>query len=545
MYSVMLIDDEPIILEKLRYIIDWEQENCLIIATAGNGTEALKKCHDLKPQIIFSDIYMPLMDGIELAEEIKTILPESLVILISGYNEFAYAQKAIEAGVFRYLLKPIRASELSSILSEAQEKLAEQERNAEEKKRLEKLIKKNLPGLREKFFMKLIEGELNLEDLQEQLNFLEIEANGELWGTIVFHFDNYLHLAKTKKEAELQYYKFHLLELITENFKVPSFLYAFINKPEEIIVLYGLKHKDEEKELYTTTLAIQEQILKLDNISFSAGFGSLYPGLTSQTRSYREARLALEFKVWTGTNTLIPYKDIENSKSGRLLYFRDQESFSPLLREGELEKVTLFLDNIFATIKAENYLLISKSYLYLTILDLVNQIIRSLLEFSGSPAEVYGSDFDPLVEINNFETLDDLQSWLVKLSHQAVEFINEHKQKVGRKFVDQARIYLEENFRDPELNLEKIADHVFISSCYLSRLFKEVTTYTVTEFLNRTRIKEAENLLMNTPAKIYEIAESVGFRDSHYFGIVFKKITGLSPSEYRDKIRLNGFIDSN
>ncbi|HBG15209.1 MAG TPA: hypothetical protein DDW93_00385, partial [Firmicutes bacterium] len=112
----------------------------------------------------------------------------------------------------------------------------------------------------------------------------------------------------------LQYYKFHLLELITENFKVPSFLYAFINKPEEIIVLYGLKHKDEEKELYTTTLAIQEQILKLDNISFSAGFGSLYPGLTSQTRSYREARLALEFKVWTGTNTLIPYKDIENSK---------------------------------------------------------------------------------------------------------------------------------------------------------------------------------------------------------------------------------------
>ncbi|HBG15208.1 MAG TPA: hypothetical protein DDW93_00380, partial [Firmicutes bacterium] len=200
MYSVMLIDDEPIILEKLRYIIDWEQENCLIIATAGNGTEALKKCHDLKPQIIFSDIYMPLMDGIELAEEIKTILPESLVILISGYNEFAYAQKAIEAGVFRYLLKPIRASELSSILSEAQEKLAEQERNAEEKKRLEKLIKKNLPGLREKFFMKLIEGELNLEDLQEQLNFLEIEANGELWGTIVFHFDNYLHLAKTKKE---------------------------------------------------------------------------------------------------------------------------------------------------------------------------------------------------------------------------------------------------------------------------------------------------------------------------------------------------------
>ncbi len=545
MYSVMLIDDEPIILEKLQYIIDWEKEDCRVVAVAGNGTEALKKCQDFKPQIIFSDIYMPLMDGIELAEEIKNILPESIVILISGYNEFTYAQKAIEAGVFRYLLKPIRASELINILSEAKTYLIEEQQKTEEKKRLHTLIKKNLPGLQEKFFAKLVEGELNSDDLEEHLSFLEIGVRGKLLGTIIFHLDNYLQLAKSKKEADIQFCKFHIIDLIKEKFsKDTTFLYSFANKPNEIVVIYGVDAKEQEEKLNENILTIQDHILNVHNISFSAGLGGLYPDLISQEISYREAKLALDFKVWTGKNALIPYKDIESSKSGQLLFYKDQETFSSILREGDLEKVTSFIENIFATIKSENYLVMPKSYLHLTILGFVNQIIRSILEFNGSIEEVYGTNFDPLIQINTFETLDDLKTWLLNLSYQAVEFIDKHKQKVGRNFVDKARTYLDNNFRNPELNLIKVAEHVYISPSYLSRLFKEVTNYTITEYLNKTRIKEAENLLINSSDKIYEIAERIGFRDSHYFGIVFKKITGLSPSEYRDKVRLNGFINS-
>lgn len=540
MYTVMLIDDEPLILEKLRHVIDWENEGCRIVAEARNGAEALRLCRDLKPQLIFSDIYMPLMDGIELAEEIKSFLPESLVILISGYNEFSYAQKAIEAGVFRYLLKPIRAGELTKILAEAKECLAARRQATEEKIRLQNLIRKNLPGLREKFFIKLINGELGPEDLQAQLAFLEIEVQGKLWGTILFQFDNYLQLVKETSEAELQFYKFHLLDLVKKRFTTPCFLYAFINKPNEIVLLYSLEEAAQEKAIYETILAVQDEILRTDGVSFSAGIGGLYPNLVAQDRSYQEARLALEFKIWTGGNALIPYKDIENSKSGRLLHHREQETLSSLLREGNYTKTTAFLEQLFANLKTENYLLMPKSFLRLTILDLVNQIIRSLLEFNGSPDELYGPAFDPVREIEKFDTLEQLQSWLTRLTKQAVEFINNHKQKVGRNFVEKARQFIEDNFRDPELNLDKVADHVYISSCYLSRLFKEVTTYSFTEYLNRRRIKEAKRLLLTSPAKIYAIAEAVGFRDSHYFGIVFKKITGLAPSDYRDQVR-SGF----
>jgi two-component system response regulator YesN len=113
-------------------------------------------------------------------------------------------------------------------------------------------------------------------------------------------------------------------------------------------------------------------------------------------------------------------------------------------------------------------------------------------QFNSTSSCIYGTDFDPLIQINTFETLDDLKSWLLNLSYQAIEFIDKHKQKVRRNFVDKARAYLDNNFRDPELNLNKVADHVYISSCYLSRLFKEVTNYTITEYLNKARIKSFE-----------------------------------------------------
>src|SRR5690606_30148560 len=116
-----------------------------------------------------------------------------------------------------------------------------------------------------------------------------------------------------------------------------------------------------------------------------------------------------------------------------------------------------------------------------------------------SPDELYGPAFDPVREIEKFDTLEQLQSWLTRLTKQAVEFINNHKQKVGRNFVEKARQFIEDNFRDPELKLDKVADHVYISSCYLSRLFKEVTTYSFTEYLNRRRIKEAKRLLLTSP----------------------------------------------
>lgn len=173
---------------------------------------------------------------------------------------------------------------------------------------------------------------------------------------------------------------------------------------------------------------------------------------------------------------------------------------------------------------------------------MVNLIIRSLLEFNIAIEAILGPAFDPFQEIDALETLSDLEAWFKEILIKAMDEISRHKQDISRNFVAKAKSYMDLNYADPSLNLAKVAENVFVSSCYLSRLFKEITGKTMIEYLTKTRIRAAKNLLKKTSAKVYEIAEQVGFSDYHYFGIVFKKITGLTPLEYRDKVQFDNFI---
>jgi two-component system response regulator YesN len=342
-------------------------------------------------------------------------------------------------------------------------------------------------------------------------------------------------------EAELQLYQAHLLNLL-ENalMKQTSFWYGFQNKPGEALVVFGVESNQIIEGFIQGIQSVQARMEEIYNITFSAGLGRLYADFESIDISYRETLLALDFKLWAGKKVIIPYQDIENTQAGHLVYQPDYDGFISALREGNQDKAFGFVDQIFSSFKSQEYT--SKSFLHLTMLGMVNQVIRSLLEFNIAIEEVLGPAFDPLQEINALETLLDLEDWFKKILIKAMNEISRHKQDVSKNFVAKAKSYMDLNYADPNLNLAKVAENVFVSSCYLSHLFKEITGNTVIEHLTKTRIRAAKKLLKETRAKVYEIAEQVGFSDYHYFGIVFKKSTGLAPLEYRDKVQFDNFI---
>lgn len=541
MFDVMIVDDEPIILDKLQSIIDWEKYDCRIVAVADNSTAAMKLALNTKPQIIFSDICMPLMNGIDLAEVLRKELPRSLMILISGYDDFNYAQQAIEAGVFRYLLKPINTAKFIETLQEALQHLSLLDQELKEKESLKAKIKDSLPRLKEKFFTDLISGELSNKTIEQQLNFLGLNLSSSLYGVLNVHPDDYGVLTNSLPEAELQLYQAHLLSLL-ENALMnhTSFWYGFQNRPGETLVIFGVESTESIEGFIQGIQLVQARIEEMYNITFSAGLGRLYTGFESINISYRETLLALDFKLWAGKNVIIPYQDIENTQSGHLVFQPDYDGFSSALREGNQDKAFGLVEQIFASYKSQEYT--SKSFLHLTMLGMVNLIIRSLLEFNIAIEAILGPAFDPFQEIDALETLSDLEAWFKEILIKAMDEISRHKQDVSRNFVAKAKSYMDLNYADPSLNLAKVAENVFVSSCYLSRLFKEITGKTMIEYLTKTRIRAAKKLLKKTSAKVYEIAEQVGFSDYHYFGIVFKKITGLTPLEYRDKVQFDNFI---
>jgi two-component system response regulator YesN len=484
---------------------------------------------------------MPLLNGIELAKQLRTELPESLFVLISGYNEFSYAQQALATGVFRYLLKPIDAAELREILTEAKRYLVVRQQESVEKERLQAVIKANLPRLQEKFFTDLLEGEYNSENFQEQLHFLQLAPQGTYFGVINLQLDNYSTLQAILDPSELHLCKFRLLDLLKNGLNDRTlFDFAFNYRPSEIIIIFGVDHLGDQELIYQGLLAIQIQFSESFDQTFSAGLGRLYPGLTSLNASYREAQLALDFKVWAGKNAIIPYHDIERSSSGRLIHLQGHDEFVALLREGNLTRAEEVIDKYFQILASNDS--IPKSLLNLAVLDLINPILRTAMEFNIPLENIFTENFDPIREVNACETLQDMALLLKELSEKAIRYIDGYKQEIGKNFVAKAKTFLEEQYPDPALNLSRIADHVYVSSCYLSHLFKQVTGSTVTEYLNKVRIRAAQKLLKQTQLKIYEIAEQVGFNDSHYFSIVFKKLAGVSALEYRDKVKIDNYI---
>jgi len=541
-YTVMLIDDEPLILEKLTHLIAWEAHACQIIAALDKSTTALELARKTKPQIIFSDIQMPNLNGLDFAKQIQTELPESLVILISGYNEFAYAQAAITSGVFRYLLKPITPENLIAVLKEAQSTLDLRQAALTERIRLQAMVKASLPRLQEKFFTDLLHGELLLPDLQAELDFLELTPCGAAFGVILLSLDNYLQLTTTLNTETLQVTKFQLIELLNNAIvNQTSFQYLLFHKPSELVLICGLATSQTEEQLYQSLLATQQTFQAKSGFTFSAGLGSFSPKLTALRTSYQEALLALEFKVWAGQNALITYQDLARSRAGQLLNMPEHDRFTAFLREADLNHAHAYLENFFVSLKQSEPAL-SKNLLHLAVVDLINQIIHTLLEFNAPLEEVFATEVDPLDWVSQAETLAQLVILMEQLTQQAISFIANYKQDLGKNFVEKAKVYLKKNYSNPELSLNEIATHVYVSACYLSHLFRQVTGSTISEYLNKIRIRAGQKLLKETQLKIYEIAELVGFNDSHYFGIVFKKTTGLSALEYRDKVQIDNLL---
>lgn len=522
-------------------MIDWEQHGCRLVAVAESSAEALQFALASKPQIIFSDICMPLMNGIELAEALKNELPQSLVILISGYDDFNYAQQAIAAGVFRYLLKPIKTEQFLKTLQEAQQYLTVLEQDLKEKEILKSKIKESLPRLTEKFFADLISGEIKQRSLQQQLSFLGLNPTAAIYGVLNIHLDDYRTLVGSWPADDLQLYQVHLLNLLEGALMDEvSFWYGFLHKPGEILVVLGVDSEESLEGIIQGVQSVQSRAQEMYGITFSAGLGRFYPDFQSINISYRETLLALDFKLWAGKKVIIPYQDIENTRAGHLVFHPDYDGFISLLREGDQKETFRFINELFTSFKSLEYA--SKSFLHLTLLGMVNQIILSLMEYNIRLEDFFGPDFDPLQEINALETLEDLEDWFKDILIKSMREISRHKQDVSQNFVAKAKAFIEQNYADPSLNLAKVAASAFVSTCYLSRLFKEITGFTVIEYLTKIRIRAAKKLLKQTQAKVYEIATQVGFSDYHYFGIVFKKTTGLAPLEYREKVQFDNFI---
>ncbi len=518
MMKVFLVDDEIAIRENLRNSFPWEENGFQLVGEAPDGEMALPMIRDLNPDILLTDIRMPFMDGVQLCTEVKRMMPWVGVVILSGYDDFSYAQQAISLGVKEYLLKPITAQELGKALTRVAGQIAA-ERSAQEN--MENLRRDVVSGnrfLREKLLASLFTDEgdrFEDEQLMRQMRQMGVNLAANCYVVI--------DIAFPLKDESRSLARASLYDL-AEATGGSVFTCGMPHGARALVL--GDNEQDAEERAYSfaNSAAHLPQLENCERLLLSIGETvNDYYDIRRSMQSARHVRHVAEGqgadRRIIGVGELNDATTVLNSLELSPLYERLQ--YAP---EGELDAI---LSEYTGSLPDSGGMELAMGYLRIAAVIAARRIVE---DAGADPQQALDEELiAQALRAGDAAGLEAVKALL----RAAIECRDRSGQGVGDTPVGRARVYLSKNFANPNLMLQDVASEVGISQSHFSTVFAQETGITFTQYLTGLRIAKAKELLEATPMRSSEIAFQVGYNDAHYFSYLFKKHTGLTPSEYR------------
>ncbi|CAM3212675.1 AraC family transcriptional regulator [Paenibacillus lupini] len=514
--KIMIVDDEVIIRNGLSTVINWEELGFKLLPPAASAEEALARFPDEQPNIVLSDIQMTGMNGINLAAEIKMKWPDTEIIILTGFDMFSYAQQAIREGVSDYLLKSSRPEEIIRAAMKAKQRLQVRWES----------IKKESRG-RSAFRDRLLESLTREGTLSDQ----SVESASELLP----------HLGLEEPPLSLQ-----VLLLAASGWggrPDDSSLahFAVANIVQEILPCETLLHKD--RVLVVMNNKAGETVDKLEKelgrvsrklkCKLYVAVGSTVGSIEELRRSFKEAEHAFTYRSISSTNedTFIRYELVKDRTGGKRVCSEEEEArFIAIAKSGSIIDLRHWVDETIAAQLSDPEVTPDSLQAYL------NSIVLSGHRFLERVTATVGEP-PPVAEPLRPDVLNQSENSYVvlfRLLNSIMDLYRETMSGDRVSYIKRAITYIRDHL-DRNLTLQQVAKHVHLNPNHFSEVFKRETGFTYIEFVTKERISRAKELLDSTPIKISDIAGRVGYEDVKYFGQLFKKATGQTPSEYRNK----------
>jgi two-component system response regulator YesN len=532
MYSFLMVDDEPIVLRGFKEKIDWEAEGFRFLPPCQNGAAAIEAIDRHHPDVVMTDICMPLADGLQVAAYAAERCPQTLVVILSGYDEFEYAQRAMRNQVYDYVLKPITANQLRELIRRIHRKLDQERKSRLDLSELKELAAKSCELLRERFLNQLISGSICEAELDRGRTVLGLPLDDAARAAVTIDLDDPRARSSLPGELGPELYLLALQKRIEELLPEENRPCVFQTPERRIVVLLRSDQSTEE-----LAQRFPEQVLNaargLSDLTVTVGVGGRRSRPAELRDSYAESLAALRCRFLQGGDTVIRYAKPADSTSPSA---RELQGFYTLiataLRSESLEEAAGVVRRFIGALKTGN----------LDVRRIQNAVHRFSLTLVdtfdemevGSPPEVLSPD--PFHALSRLHSLDEVQGILLESCSAAFERLRHRRHDFTVLKAREARELIEESFSDPELGLEKACAKVSLSSSYLTRILKRHGGQTFIELLTEYRIAKARELLRGTDWKQSRIAEAVGYPDPQYFSFIFKKATGHSPSEFRSQL---------
>ncbi|MFD0692903.1 response regulator [Paenibacillus sp. GCM10027628] len=513
MYNVLLVDDERMILEGISSIVDWQSVDTVLMGTARNGVEAYAFVCEHAPDIIISDIRMPGMDGLGLVAKVKETHPQIRFIMLSGFDEFEYAQIAMQHGVKHYLLKPCNEN---SILSALGELVAEFQLEAGKEAFIQSMktnMSKMLPHVKEQFLKEFV--------TNKSYGGRDWDYYQDLFGLRAIH--KHVRLLLFQLEGKFEYEHLFAVKNIAEDMLDQPLLSSTVS--EQVLIV--IEDYDDLERLQGQISEIQRIFAlyyKIDTTIALSEAGDI----VEARRLYAQALDCLGHRFYLGEGGLIMARDISDASAaldGDFVYDENRIVFP--IRAGNWQEAEHEIDAFYEQLAGSRLgIQATKTY----VLQLYMSMTRLCAE------EQMNMYMGQLVQLTQMDTMQSGKAYLKRTAQEITSLNFQQNKKKHSAIIQKVIDIVDEQVGNPELSLNWVAHQMlYMNPDYLGKLFKKETGERFSNYVVTVRVTKAMELIKHQDdVKVFELAEQFGFGDNpQYFSQVFKKIAGCAPSEYK------------
>ena len=525
----MIVDDEPIIRMGLKKIINWEEYGFEIVCEARDGEDALELLKEHSIDFVVSDIKMHKITGIELLRAIREMELDTLVLLLSGYDEFSYAQEGIRLGAFDYILKPLDSQKLKNILINVYKKLA-----MKEKKDHEYSVNKVISG--EKILYDLLRGK-NLMMMDEYISKYNLPLiKGKVQVAIIEINEIVISSEDLTENDEFSSLEKSVDNIIEKELKIRGiehFSVLDIDFGKKVIIVQTDKEIDI-LDFNQSFITLLKSILKTSSeelqTKLNIGVGNAYNQIYSIYKSYLNSKEALKYKYVLGTNKLIHVNEIAEFRKESFVYpIEKEKALISSIIIGKDDSLSMLQELVKEIANILNFDIFK---INITFTQVVYNIYNNVLKKYSFLDDVY--DLSQIINIGflGVETLEDIEKQLIDNIAKLIEIIKEYNLNQSDNIVQRACEYVL-NHIEEDLTLTSIANNLNISKNYLCSIFKQQTGENFLEYATKAKMERAKVLLKRHDYKVYEVSDMLGYKENAYFSKLFKKHTGYTPAEYK------------
>ena len=542
MYRILLVDDEPLILAGIASMMKWEDYNCTVVGKATNGNQALEKMKEIQPDIVITDIKMPAMNGLDFMEKCREQGYQAEFLLLTNLEEFSLAQKALRLGALDYLVKieitpEVLGESLKKAVSVCREKKAMEEHVV-----VQEVLQRNAEETTRAFFTEIMEkrkgecGELQKKwraDV-ESLGLEELYVNPVLWWIRPYKQEEHI-FQKTEESAqkETMEYASSLLKQFMDRI---SDVYCIINWERRgfLVVFPKEKMPGNLKNAGKKILHIFRDYFGMQAlVAVSTPANNIWDGIRDAADEIRDME---EYYYYHSQCSVLDAGDFEQNelqdRHSRHNVFdisflkKDLKQALMVQDRQKVEQVFSEVTELFSEYKpAKEQVIDACMNLYYFFFDYAESGKKDEAKEFPYPSEIVERLGQCFTLEENVSWLKDLGRW-ISSTMETLEGGSKTEQ-----LVNAAKKYVQKNYKE-KLTLAMISSDIGISQGYLSSVFKKTTGSNLNDYVNHVKIEKAKDLLGMHEYMMYEISDMLGFENPYYFSKVFKRITGMTPSDY-------------